>query len=318
MNKNKLILVVLIVLGILGTITILKYSNKENKNNTTSIIRPVIGDVEVLVSTTGIVEPQNRLEVKPSISGRIESVLVKEGEKVEIGDVLAWMSSTERAALMDAARGQGNETLQYWEEVYKKTPIISPIDGEVIVRSVEPGQTVTTADPILVLSNRLVINAQFDETDVGRVNVGAKAFITLDAYPEIKLTGKVDHIAYESEVVNNVTIYEVDVIPDEIPRIMRSGMSVTIEALEKNKTNVLTIPSVALRYEGNKVFVLVELKGGRIKQKEIIVGLNNDNIAEVISGITPEDNIIVQGKAYLPKIKSSGGNPFMPFSRKKK
>jgi len=316
MNKNKFIIVALVVLAILGVITILKSSNKES--NTTTVIHPVLGDVEVLVSTTGVVEPQNRLEVKPSISGRIESMLVKEGEKVEIGDVMAWMSSTERAALIDAARGQGEETVQYWEEVYKKTPIISPINGEVIVRSVEPGQTVTTADPILVLSNRLVINAQFDETDVGRVNLGAKAFIALDAYPEIKLTGTVGHIAYESEMVNNVTIYGVDVIPDEIPQIMRSGMSVTVEVVEKKKTNVLTIPSSALYYEGDKVFVLIEAKAGKVKQKEIVVGLNNDKTAEIISGITPEDNIVVQEKAYLPKIKSSGGNPFMPSSRKKK
>jgi membrane fusion protein, macrolide-specific efflux system len=316
MNRNKFILVAIVVIVILGVIAILKSSTK--KNDTITFIHPVLSDVEVLVSTTGVVEPQNRLEVKPSISGRIESILVKEGTKVEIGDILAWMSSTERAALIDAARGQGNESLQYWEDVYKKTPIISPIKGEVIVRSVEPGQTVTTADSILVLSNRLVVNAQFDETDVGRVNIGAKAFITLDAYPEIKLTGTVDHIAYESELVNNVIIYEVDIIPDRIPEIMRSGMSVTVEVVEKSKTNVLTIPSTALHYEGNKVFVFIDNKSGKTKKREIVVGLNNDKIAEVVSGVTMEDSIIVQEKDYLPKMKSSGSNPFMPFSKKKK
>ena len=164
------------------------------------------------VITTGVVEPQNRLEIKPSISGRIEEILVHEGDHVRSGDVLAWMSSTERAALIDAARSQGNKELKYWEEVYKKTPLISPIDGEIIDRPVEPGQTVTTSDAVLVLSDRLVVNAQFDETDVGKVKIGQKAFITLDAYPDIQLDGVVDHIAYESQVINNVTIYDVDIL----------------------------------------------------------------------------------------------------------
>jgi len=58
------------------------------------------------------------------------------------------MSSTERAALIDAAQSRDEETLKYWQEVYKQTPILSPIAGEVIVRSVEPGQTVTTSDSV--------------------------------------------------------------------------------------------------------------------------------------------------------------------------
>ncbi len=55
------------------------------------IINPGMGTVEIMVITTGVVEPQNRLEVKPSVSGRIEEILVKEGEAISRGDILAWM-----------------------------------------------------------------------------------------------------------------------------------------------------------------------------------------------------------------------------------
>jgi len=86
-------------------------------------IAPVIGSIRMAVSCTGAVLPKNRLEVKPPVNGRIERVLVKEGDKVKTGQILAQMSSTERAALLDAARGQGEEKFKYWQETYKPIPL---------------------------------------------------------------------------------------------------------------------------------------------------------------------------------------------------
>ncbi|MCK7497341.1 MAG: efflux RND transporter periplasmic adaptor subunit [Comamonadaceae bacterium] len=97
------------------------------------------GDIDVTVLSVGVVQPRNRLEIKPPIPGRVEQVLVPEGRSVARGTVLAWMSSTERAALLDAARGKGPEEVKRWEELYRATPILAPIDGTVILRNVEPG-----------------------------------------------------------------------------------------------------------------------------------------------------------------------------------
>ncbi|MBU1853039.1 MAG: efflux RND transporter periplasmic adaptor subunit, partial [Candidatus Omnitrophica bacterium] len=295
MNNKKALIVTVIVLCVAMFLIVSSRGTKEqSKANNKNVINPSIGDVAITVATTGVVEPQNRLELKPSISGRIEEILVKEGSQVNKGDILAWMSSTERAALVDAARSQGEEALKYWEEVYKKTPIISPIEGEVIVRSVESGQTVSSSDAVLVLSDRLVINAQFDETDIGRVKVGQEALITLDAYPEVRLEGEVDHVAYESEIVNNVTIYNVDIVPKEIPDILRSGMSVTVEVVEKKAADVLTIPSKSIHYDGERRFVLVHDPRGKITERDIRIGLNNDQTTEVVSGLSIEDSVIIQ------------------------
>ena len=87
------------------------------------------GDIEMRVTSTAVVQPRNRLEIKPPIAGRIEQVLVREGQTVDKGQVLGWMSSTERAALLDAARTRGPEELQRWEELYRPTPIVAPIRG---------------------------------------------------------------------------------------------------------------------------------------------------------------------------------------------
>ena len=317
MIKPKNIIMLILILLISGFV-FMKVNNKNNNENESEIeyINPELGTIYNSVNTTGVVEPQNRLEVKPSISGRIEEILVSEGDRIYKGDVLALMSSTERAALIDAAQSQDEETLKYWQEVYKQTPILSPIAGEVIVRSVEPGQTVTTSDAVLVLSDRLIISAQFDETDVGKVRVNQKAIITLDAYPEVVINGIVNHIAYESELVNNVTIYDVDILPEKIPDFLRSGMSANVEVIEYEKNNILIIPQKALVQQGNTFYVNIkDKKNDKVIKREVITGINDGTNVEIISGLN-ENDLVVLKQAIISKKKNSGSNPFMP-SRKK-
>ena len=139
------------------------------------------GRIEVTVQSTGIVQPRNRLEVKPPLAGRAEEVLVQEGQTVKKGQVLLWMSSSERAALIDAARARGPEEVKRWEEFYRATPVVSPIDGTVISRKLEPGQSFTASDPLLVIADRLLVEAQVDETDIGLIRLRLPARILLDA-----------------------------------------------------------------------------------------------------------------------------------------
>ena len=87
--------------------------------------------------------------------------------------------------------------------------------------TIQPGQTVTTSDAVVVLSDRLIVRAQVDETDIGKIKLNQGAFITLDAYLDTKIGAVVDHIYYESETVNNVTIYKVDLIPENTPEFFR-------------------------------------------------------------------------------------------------
>ncbi|MDD4956311.1 MAG: efflux RND transporter periplasmic adaptor subunit [Candidatus Omnitrophica bacterium] len=320
MTKNKY-LVIVAILAVTAVLFVIMGIGKGGGNDKVQIkeIHPFTGNVSVTVVTTGVIEPQNRLEMKPSISGRIEDILVREGDKVKQGEILAWMSSTERAALVDAARAQGQESLDYWEEVYNETPLVSPINGEVIVRSFEPGQTVTTSDAVLVLSDRLIVSAQFDETDIGSVKVGQKAVITLDAYPDVNINGAVDHIAYESKLENNVTIYDVDIVPQDIPDFFRSGMSANVEVVEKEARDELLVPADAVNEDGGRNFLLVKSgNDNKIVERDIETGLSDGTNVEVVSGLSPEDIVIVREKAYVPLKAKGGANPFMPQRGKNK
>ncbi len=317
-KKYKTTLLVVLVVAILITFAF-TMKRRSNTDGGTQEVRPVYGSIGTVISTTGTVQPQNRLEIKPPISGRIEQVLVKEGATVKTGRIVAWMSSTERAALLDAARARGEEALRYWEEVYKPTPLLAPLDGEVIVRAVEPGQTVTANDVVMVLSDRLIVKAQVDETDIGKVKRKQPARISLDAYPQILVNAVVDHISYESKIINNVTMYEVDILPQQVPGVFRSGMSANVDIIEETKNNVLLLPREAVQQDGAGSFVLMHTaKNRKMVRQPIETGIADEKNIEILSGLTAEDRIIIKTGIVPARSQSGKSSPFLPFGRKKK
>jgi len=310
-KKIGIFLIVFIILA--GSIVyITRAKQKASPDEIVKEISPAIGSIKTFISSTGTVLPKNRLEIKPPVNGRIERILIKEGGKVKTGDTLAWMSSTERAALLDAARGKGEQAVSYWEEAYKPIPLIAPIDGEVIVATTQPGQTVTTGDAVVVVSDRLIVRAQVDETDIGKIALNKKAVISIDAYPDSKINAVVDHIYYESKTVNNVTVYEVDLVPEEIPKFFRSGMNASVDFIDQSDDNALLIPAEAVYKEKENSYVLVKQNNGNEPVRAAVkLGISDDKNVEVLSGITKYDRIIVKSKTYsLPK-DTRGKNPFM-------
>ena len=315
-NKVRLLFIIAVILIITG-VSIGRLRKKDSSQETVREITPTIGSLQVVVSTTATVLPQNRLELKPPVNGRIEKIMVQEGDKVKTGQVIAWMSSTERAALLDTARGQSQERLKYWEDVYKPIPLFSPIDGEVIVATIQPGQTITTSDAVIVLSDHLIVRAQVDETDIGKIRVHQKADVTLDAYPDTKITATVGHIYYESQTVNNVTIYNVDLLPEEVPLFFRSGMNASVNFITQSKEGILIIPQEAVHKEKGENFVFVKQNNGKGPLKvAVTLGISDDKNIEVISGVNKNDVIILTAKKYVLPKNNMGTSPFMPSRRR--
>jgi membrane fusion protein, macrolide-specific efflux system len=320
LNKIYIAVVILLIAAAAGLWMFLKTKPDKAQQVEEHDIVVTNGSVNVIVRTTANVEPQNRLEVKPPTAGRIEELLVKEGDKVKSGQIIGWISSTERAALLDAAMAHGAKELAYWKEVYKPAALTAPIDGEVIVRDFEPGQSITIASAVIVLSDRLIVMAQVDETDIGKVKVGQNAEITLDAYPEVKTMGKIDHISYESKLVNNVTIYAVDILPDSVPDVFRSGMSATVTIICSTRHEVPVIASEAVSTDKNGTYVMMRsVPGGETERRKVVVGVADESGYEVKEGLKAGDTVVVAKKRYqLPSKDSGAGNPLMPFGGKKK
>jgi macrolide-specific efflux system membrane fusion protein len=271
--------------------------------------------VESIVAT-GTVSPENRLVIKSPVAGRIERILVKEGQKVWKGQVLAWVSTTERAALLDSARAESPEELAQWEKFYKPTPIYAPINGMIILRSFEPGQSFNASDGILVMSDRLTIKAQVDETSIAKVNLGQRAEIILDAYPRNTLKGKAVHRGFDAKTVNNVTSYIVDVLPEESPETMLSGMTANVKFILNEIPDAVTIPNESLSSVDGRACVRIKESDPPEKTPCVTVkaGGSNETRTVILEGLKAGQTLWVQD---LKPLEAKGSllprNPFSPM-----
>jgi len=290
------------------------FSLRRNDKTDYTGIKVERGDLEITVATTGTVKPQTRVEIKPPISGRIEELLFDEGDVVRKGQILGYLSSTDRAALLDAARSKGKAELERWEQLYKPMPIVAPVDGNIIARSVEPGQTVTANEKMFVMADRLIVQAQIDETDIGRIKRGQPAELTLDAYPADAITGVVDQIAYEALIVNNVTMYMVDILPNYVPPFMRSGMTANIQIITAVTNNVLILPTSAVQTEGKKTWVRQSNPddAARPVRTKVSTGLSDGKKIEIISGLKEGDSVLTVS-TRMPAAKTTATSPFSPL-----
>jgi len=180
-------------------------------------VEAAVGPIEQSIDSTGSVASLNRVEIKPPVSGRVEKLLVDEGDKVKQSQLVAWISSTDRNAILDAARAQGPEQLKKWEDAYKPTAVFASLPGEVILKNVVIGQAVDAGTVLFAVADTLIVNASVDESDIGKVSLGQKVRIRLDSYPDQPVDGKVFDILYEGKNVSNVITYGVKLRPDKVP-----------------------------------------------------------------------------------------------------
>jgi HlyD family secretion protein len=135
-----------------------------------------------------------------------------------------------------------------------RTHIVSPIDGIVLTRSIEPGQTVaaTFQTPVLFrLSTdlrQLSLKVNIDEADIGRVREGQSAEFRVDTYPGKAFASRVESIRNEPTTTNNVVTYEAELTVDNAERLLRPGMTATASIIIEDRKNVLLVPNAALRF----------------------------------------------------------------------
>ena len=133
--------------------------------------------------------------------------------------------------------------------------VYSPINGKVINKNVEEGQTVAASfsSPTLFeiaenLSNMQIL-ASVDESDIGQIKIGQETKFTVQAYPDKEFIGKVVQIRLNSQVVQNVVNYTVVINADNKSDLLLPGMTATIDFYVEQKNDVLLIPNAALRFQ---------------------------------------------------------------------
>jgi HlyD family secretion protein len=142
--------------------------------------------------------------------------------------------------------------------VLDKAVIQSPIDGIVLERQVEPGQTVAASlqTPVLftIAENlaQMELHVDVDEADVGQVAEGQEAEFTVDAYPDRRFPARIVQVRFAPKTVEGVVTYETLLSVDNAKLLLRPGMTATAEILVEELKDVLLVPNAALRFSPPK------------------------------------------------------------------
>ena len=217
--------------------------------------------------------------------------------------------------------------------------ITSPIDGVVLNKAVEEGQTVASSfntPELFVIAQDLTdmrVIADIDEADIGGVKEGQRVTFTVDAFPDDKFEGRVTQVRQEATTTSNVVTYEVVISAPNADLKLKPGLTanVTIYTMEKN--NVMTVSTKALRFTPNPAILTEDQKiedcegqhklwtkeGNTFKAHKVEVGTTNGVVTEIVSGIG-------KGTEVLTEFSISNGeeqeekqsNPFMPKPRNNK
>lgn len=191
----------------------------------------------------------NRLRQMAELSG---------GKLPSKADLDVAEASLKRAVASEASArasvSQAKATLQSDETNLSKAYIRSPIDGVVLARKVEPGQTVAAslqAPVLLTLAEDLAqmeLKVDVDEADVGQVRAGQSATFTVDAHPNRKYPASIERVSYGSQVTEGVVSYPTMLLVDNADLSLRPGMTATAEIITARRENVLLVPNAALRF----------------------------------------------------------------------
>ncbi|MER8408333.1 efflux RND transporter periplasmic adaptor subunit [Mesorhizobium sp. M0203] len=160
-------------------------------------------------------------------------------------------------AALDIAKANlamANADLKAQQTDLAKSTIYAPIDGIILTRSVDPGQTVASSlqAPVLFVIaadlKNMELKAAVDEADIGAVRPGQHARFTVDAFPERPFDAEIRDISYASVTTDGIVTYDARLDVDNSELLLRPGMTATVSVVTKQAKNVLTVPSIAFRY----------------------------------------------------------------------
>src|SRR6266550_4250449 len=233
-----------------------------------------------------------------------------------------WERSNEKYNIVEKSGIPINQS----PEQFQGSNVIAPMDGTVLTKNVEIGESITSgvssfnAGTVLFSIadvTKMIVKAGVNEVDIGKIHVGMPVKITLDAYPKISFAGRIDRIAPAVRIDDKVRVFDVEVRLDAQGRELRSGMTANIEVNGERKDKVLTVPveSVFQRDGVELVFVKKKLAPNVVAPKEvkkegqapdkdgwkkffekrtIVTGLSDNSKVEIVKGLKPGEEVALE------------------------
>lgn len=298
------------------------------------------------LSFNGSLEGQTSAAISAKISGRIEQVLVQEGQQVKAGDPLVKLEAVElansvRQAADNVRKAQANYDLALndfnrYQTLYDKGAvseqqldnakaklktaeadlssavanqsssqqqysygvISSPVDGVIANKSATVGQVVSPGAALMMVQdiNQVYAVINVEQKDLGRVKIGQKANVSVDAYPDKVFTGTVD--VMNPEAGSGSRMFRTKIKVDNSADELKPGMFAKIELSTGESMKVLTIPqSAVVQKQGNYYAFVAE--NSKAVRKQIEIGEVTGNTVTVKSGLQPGEKVVATGVSRL-------------------
>ncbi|MBX4189521.1 efflux RND transporter periplasmic adaptor subunit [Candidatus Parcubacteria bacterium] len=181
----------------------------------------------------------------------------------------------------------------------EKTVLSAPISGVITKAEAKVGEIVTAGTSLVsIIGDKLQVEANVSEVNIGRVRIGNEVSITLDAFPTKEFLGKVSYIDPGETLVDGVATYKVTVnFIDALPEDIRSGLTANLKISTAKKDSVVKVPAYAVEKRNDKSFVMIKTAEDT-ESREVVTGLRGkDGSIEVVSGLTGGETLLV------PKLK---------------
>jgi HlyD family secretion protein len=215
-------------------------------------------------------------------------------------DVAAAKRAVAAVASAEAQVTSARASVQEAETALKKAVIRSPIDGVVLSREIDSGQTLAAAFQTPVLFKlatsleTMELRLDIDESDIGLVREGQRAVFRVDAYPGREFDARIASVHFDPRTVNNIVTYEAVLTVSNPELLLRPGMTATADAIVAERDDALLVPNRALRFlppeqagtmrpdDGtNRVWIV---RGGKLVSVPVDVGLASDEFTEIVGG----------------------------------
>ena len=249
-------------------------------------------------------------------------------------------NSQETVSQRKTALAQARTNLSY-------ANIYAPIDGIILSREVEEGQTVAasmTTPTLFTIAKditKMQVEADVDEADIGGVEVGQRVSFTVDAYPQEEFSGRVRQVRMSATTESNVVTYTVIIDADNPEQKLKPGLTATITIFTQELKGTNTVPASAIAFspdtetlqkyyqqnqitakipeiktgKGKEKYIWIKNNDGSLSQKQITIGINDGINIQVVSGLSGNEQIVTSLEEQTEAVASSsedGSSPFMP------
>ena len=299
--------------------------------NYVDVAQVEIKTIEETVTYSGTLEAAKSAFVGPELSMKIKNLMVKEGDVVKKGQLLAVMDSTQlkqAEAQFDMAKKNydrmkslkntgsvDKQTFDQIESAFKtaqsgyqfvktNTQITAPFDGVVTLRTKQEGESYSAmlpsayGDPALfriVDLDVLKMNLNISDVDINKVKKGQKAYIYVDSEPGQAFIGKVSFVSPEADMLSGT--FPCEIIIENKDHTLKPNQYAVTDIVIKVSDNAYVIPKDALIDEG----IVFVVKNSIASRKNIKIGLSNENEIEVTDGLGAGDLVVINGAIGLPE-----------------